>query len=754
MPIHRSSLLLLILVSFYATPSIADQLNIRCAPATANAKAVMVGRFKSAYKSGALVPDPLEPLIQHGVAATLNANGRTVPTIWDVEQSDDSTLKLLIQAVFARGTEPGATSDRINASLSHELRQRGCDYLVGGDLNIGAGFTIVSPYLFDVARGTVEVPFKPLATAREDGIVDLGMEFGTRLAEELSHRSKPGNLSEFTWLVGCFLIDGTDGKAGLALAQHLTTEVSAELSGDQNYSFGVRPAGSKCEPIGEANKAVLLTGNVLAGETALSLRPRFEFGSRRLTLDKRDTRPSASDELTRQYLSEVKTFIFAAALPGFVDALFRDEDSQDSVSDLEVIADDLGAMLIEGDTAVSYATEKVGKSLAKTYLALSRKTDDPVISALSHMIFGTVLQAAARSQGGRPESVSYSLLAIDQLNHSLAISRKVPPRTEAQRDEALGMLYARLGAHEAAVYFLEDAFTHYKSQTLVDAQARVRKEIGHIRVSVGDLKHARSEFEAVPNLTNDFEALASLGDVSLKLGELAGANGAERWYNDALKLAPESSIVRTKLSQVYGGLAGRSGQVADQEKYYRLALALEEDAGYHYNLGLIEYNKGAYTQAVQEYRTIVDAKSTDLQSYRWVEAAWLNLLEAEMLAGELPDAIRDSGRAADLVFNGNPGSRLLAMYLRVVAEALKETTGDVSLLYQSHNYQAVIDEMNNLGSAPTEAVKFGGEPPRSIGLKWDNAKLSSYYHERLSANPARSAALDSLAKLIGIKSSK
>jgi tetratricopeptide (TPR) repeat protein len=738
----------------------AQELATRCEPAPENGVSVLIGRFITNDSSsddslGAGHPpsdgDRSETVIQTVVATSLRSDaqarqlGASV-TIWDTRStqgsSDDAIVQNLLDKAFSRGALSDQGSDRDISVLSSELRDRRCGFVIGGEVRRGKDVTVIAPYLIDVARGTVEAPFRPIAVSRGDGLIPAGLELGARLGAELDRRRQPNEDTYASLLIGCFDNRGKDPKQYQKAAYQLTHSVATQLSGDPDYGAGARPLNSPCDndeaaSLSKARRAILFSGLVIRDDARLLVQPLFEvFVPGRVSpllsvsmdpieqIGPPSTNAVASqpDGLSRQYLSEVKTFVVALRSRGFEDAL-RDETRQvvGTATDAEGFAKELGT-LVETMRSNAPKTAKredaMARVYARAYAVLTAASNPSKIAGLSHYALGAALQADSENH-----------LAVEQLTRSFQLDKNFPRIASAQRFETLGLAYKELGASDAAVSTLADAAKLYLPDHPIDASRALKTSAG-VRLSINDLPGAMTDLETVPNFKNDIDTLALLGDVSFNHGEY---KDSVEWFREAIALkdAPELKL-HVKLARAYAAMGapdkyGCFGLDAEEN----LLKALKEDDNPYYRLrvGLLQYTTKRYADAIDNFRRVIDA---DNASFQWAEAAWLDLIESEILAGDFAKADEDAEKAS-AVFAKIPDSQLLASYLRTLARALESPDADDASLKQDPVYKETMNEA---------ATK------KATSLLWDNSKLSKFYHDKfIHGDIHRSPRLDTITEL-------
>ncbi len=594
---------------------------------------------------------------------------------------------------------------------------RGCDYVVGGEVTATGKLYIITPYLFDVRAGTLEVPFEPVAGT---DILFNAKVLAERLTKTLEKRDSAKGGIRTDFLVGCFrLPNAADQQQFDTISRAITRFASSEISGDPHFpGVAVRPLDSVCKDAAVSpdaqSRVILFTGEIELAGKLVSLRPRFEMtepqGSRIAVTMDRIVQQGTLDEFIRQYTNEVRTFAVIFGGPVLEDAAVQSLSRPRPVNDLVALSAEFDALL-----GGSRYTEAFGLS----YRVISDNPDFSKAISISRFTIGRALLK-------RSETV----LALSQLTKALALQEGLPPLTKAQLNETVGNTYAALGAHPAAITRLEDASAAYDGLGLTPQVAAVRKAIAGVRLKTGDLKRAKADLQSVPNLSADFDALLLLGQVSLRAGELDGRGGALQWVNDALKVrdAPEARALAADIHGTIGRRASHEKKPKLAESSFRNSLEYRENAEFRYLAGYAAYEDGRLDKAADDFRKIVN--STEPTPFRWTEAAWLALLECNILAGNYAEADQQGEQATNSVFLKVSESQILALYLRTVARALLEPRQEASTFEKDPIYQQTL----------------AGVPAQKLRMDWDNKRLSNYYEKLLAGNPEKLRKLKELAQ--------
>jgi tetratricopeptide (TPR) repeat protein len=699
-----------VLAISHTQASSAQGLDVTCKNTTSDGIRLLVGRFLTAG-SGNDSSLNVEPILQAEIGASLRSDTRLNVSTWSPFRSSESdkTLGPLIDAVFSQGPQGDAAAQRARSILGSELKARGCDYVIGGEVNAGK-LLIITPYLFDVRAGTLEVPFEPVAG------VDIALnarELGERLSKALATRDFAKGGIKTNFLVGCFGSSKTaaDREQADAISRAITKVVSSEISGDPHFpGVAIRPLGSACNDDAvaspeEQTRTILFTGEIELGKR-VSLRPRFRIKELQaapivVTLD-RIVQLGSLEDFIRLYTNEVRTFAVIFGGPALEDAAIQSFSRPRLVTDLVALTAEFDELLNE-----ARYTEAFGLS----YRVISDNPESSTAISLSRFTIGRALLK-------RSESV----LALSQLTKALALQEGLPPITKAQLNETLGNTYAAVGAQPAAIARLEDASAAYDGLSLVPKVATVRKAIAGVRLKTGDFKRAKADLQSVPDLSSDFDALLLLAQVSLWTGELDGRGGALQWVSDALNVRPDAPEARALAAEIYATIGRRAIQEKKPklaEPAFRSALSYEENPQYRYQAGNAAYRDSAFDRAIDDFRRIIS--STPPAPFRWTEAAWLTLLECYILVGNYPEADRQGEQATESAFLKVPDSQLLTAYLRTVARALSDLGQEASIFEKDPIYQQTL----------------AGLPTQRIRMEWNNKRVSTYYEKVLAANPEK-----------------
>jgi tetratricopeptide (TPR) repeat protein len=715
---HR--ILLAVIISILGTQvSRAQGMDAPCQGATTGGIRILVGRFLTAGTSSDAAAK-VEPFLQAAVGVYLRDDPRATVFASNPALSSESekALKPLIDAVFSLGPQGDAAAQRVRFLLGSELQARGCDYVIGGEVNAGTLY-IITPYLFDVRAATLEVPFEPVVG---EDLTRNARDLATRFSQILRARDSPKEGIKTELVVGCFgLPNTTDRDQADTIASTITRMVSGEISGDPNYP-AVRPLGSACSKNStaqpdEQTRTIAFGGDIESASKRVILLPRFvvkePHRSPAVVTMERIREQESREELIRQYTNEVRTFIVAFGRPvvewSALEPLWRSRRVTDA---------DVGALAAEFDAMLREA--RYTEAFALAYRVISDNPDSSKDISLSRFTIGQAL--LKRSEPA---------LALSQLTKALAMQDGLPPLTKAQLNETLGMTYTTLGAFPNAITRLEDASTAYVGLGLDKQGATVRKEIAAVRIKMGDLKRAKTDLLSVSGLSSDFDALLLLSQVSFKAGDLDGPQGALQWANDALKVRPDAPEARSAAEDIYGAIGQRAlldkkPKVA--ESAFRTSLSLEEKPQYRYLAGFSAYTDSGFDRAIDDFRRITN--STAPTPYRWTEAAWLTLLECYILVGNYAEADRQGERAMQTAFLKVPDSQLVALYLRTVARALSDPVQEASIFEKDAVYQQTL----------------AGVPTQKLRLNWDNKRLATYYEKVLRDNPEKLRKIRDLAQ--------
>ena len=133
----------------------------------------------------------------------------------------------------------------------------------------------------------------------------------------------------------------------------------------------------------------------------------------------------------------------------------------------------------------------------------------------------------------------------------------------------------------------------------------------------------------------------------------------------------------------YRDLASKN--YADARRHFIRALEYRDDAGFRYASGYASYQLDAYTDAIKDFRQILEVPA-EKASLQWTEAAWLMLLECYLLTGKF-DEVEKSAPAAEKATVRLDDPRVVIKYLRFVARVLRNPAVPAARLTEEPTYK-------------------------------------------------------------------
>jgi tetratricopeptide (TPR) repeat protein len=716
-------------LSFGCSLAEAQGLGPACGPASRGGLSVLVAPF-GLEKALSAKANSSEVVLQTATAMSLLEVPGTTATVRETKApAAQPSIADRIRSQFSRGL---SADEPLPGELVTDLKALGCDLVIGGVV-LAAGIT---PYLIDVSNGTVEQPFTSVSFRRADELVQLGRNLGESFSGALAHHTEDKRRSSIRFWIGCFG-PAVDAAKALPIS---TDELIHAVARGLAAATEVHVVESHCEPVdlrrlAETDKTALFSG--IVSRDGKAVQPRFDFLIREgapitLRTDPKLLGPGGRDALSQQYLNEAATFVVALKSQMFQEALYKQGMvRQDQAETARLLFESVENLLSERRSNTAESEDKVARVFSAGYQALNASPSNLDTASLAHYVLGAGLLARSEPQ-----------LAISQLTRSFDLSLNLPANNAAQRHEVTALAYSALGAHNSAISELEEASKKYKAAFLKQ-YLRVRKSIGTERLTIKDYDDARADFETIPESARDFTTLVELGDAYLGLGD---ADKALTIYLQAMGTkntieVGAASVVRGKLAKIYFSLAQGTSECKSKEQYYREASRQEYNPEYAFKAGITAYSQEEYGPAISDFEAIVNNEANASTSFWWLQSAWLDLIESEILVGRLSKAEMDAARAANEIFVHSPDAQFLATYLRAIARAVDLEDFGKGPLTEDKVYQATISQANELREA---------SPEKKLTLNWDNKKLAAFYREKLNPNSERLRALVELEHLLNL----
>jgi tetratricopeptide (TPR) repeat protein len=719
-------------LSFGCRLAEAQGLGPACGPAARDGLSVLVAPF-GLEKALSAKANSSEVVLQTATAMSLLEVPGTTATVLETKASAaQPSIADRIRSQFSRGL----SAEPLSGELVTDLKALGCDFVIGGVVLDELRAAGITPYLIDVSNGTVEQPFTSVSFRRADELVQLGRTLGESFSGALAHHTEDKRRGSIRFWIGCFG-PAVDAAKALPIS---TDELIHAVARGLAAATEVHVVESHCEPVdlrrlAETDKTALFSGVV--SRDGKAVQPRFDFLIREgapitLRTDPKMLGPGGRDALSQQYLNEAATFVVALKSQMFQEALYKqDMVRKDQAETARILFEYVENLLSERPSNTAESEDKVARVFSAGYQALSASPSNRDAASLAHYVLGAGLLARSEPQ-----------LAISQLTSSFDLSLNLPVNNAAQRHEVTALAYSALGAHNSAISELEEASKKYKAASLKQ-YLRVRKSIGTERLTIKDYDDARADFETIPESARDFTTLVELGDAYLGLGD---ADKALTIYLQAMGTkntieVGAASVVRAKLAKIYFSLAEGTPECKSKEQYYREASRQEYNPEYTFKAGITAYSQKEYGPAIADFEAIVNNETNAPTSFWWLQSAWLDLIESEILVGRLSKAEMDAARAANEIFVHSPDARFLATYLRAIARAVDVEDFGKGPLTEDSVYQATISQANELREA---------SPEKKLTLNWDNKKLAAFYREKLNPNSERLRALVELEQLLNL----
>lgn len=189
---------------------------------------------------------------------------------------------------------------------------------------------------------------------------------------------------------------------------------------------------------------------------------------------------------------------------------------------------------------------------------------------------------------------------------------------------SLGLLSMARGRYDEAIDIFQEAFALAQGLDLAAFTATTQHNIGWCRFLLGDTEAALPLLESAEKLSARDGVSSTQGLALAHIGELYAFrrddDTAAKFYERALQLSREQNnvfLTGTLLTQLTS-LSLRQGDLKRTEQFLNEALAvrgtIDADNLQYLTLsrGLLEQSKGHPSQAMQEYRSVIDSPKSDL----------------------------------------------------------------------------------------------------------------------------------------------
>jgi tetratricopeptide (TPR) repeat protein len=682
-------------VSGIAPSSYADDLPPICASAMPT---VLIGPFTVSGATRSNLDAEVGNIIAYTIVALLFDSRELAVMPWNpgfrgFESRQLSDLTELLGAPLSYESTPERTDKegfrRIGA-IANALRTRGCDYLFGGSIFFDASTISISTYLLN--SRTAEISRRAGASSF-DRATSLGQVIAS-LTERLRRELQPSFLPQRKFEIGCLRLSSGPqtqtqiDSSKIATAKMLSREIQQGIlevlrQKTKNFRSQFPDEGICQSPEAEfvdSNSFALFTGEISLSESANTLTPRIRMNVRDgdrlrsvpITLMQADLDPSKIASVERSYFEQIRLFFEALgesslALLELTNLNFQiDEAEQFSkfkLFDLEATdPPDADAYLILG------------------YKLLSRELASP----LSFSILGV-----AFLQKGKWELAIASLSRAMQLAQDQIIflnsSAASPVRADAiDRDFFVAHCWELLASAQLNAGFADDA-----GLSLAKARAQFKmindpKGVGRVnRISAKLTLRTQGAAKAIQQLKegsvdqSDYRSLLLLGTLEASKGNLDEA--LTTLDAVAVQMDRSDSPARIALGDAYEAIGDQLLDKKEQlsvgswiltQASFEKALEAREAQSSRYKLAYAIKASGDLAKAENIFRLIANSPK-DENDIRWIEAAWLELLETDLLLGRFDYVVERSSLALDVLRGPlHDDARLVVKYISLLASSL------------------------------------------------------------------------------------
>ena len=565
-------------------------------------------------------------------------------------------------------------------AISNALKAESCDYLFGGTVNFDNSAVTISTYLMNT---------DPLSLSRRTGnffydrsvpIAQLASSISKSLVIELA----PKFIAPRKFEIGCFRLLGSNADPSDAgqkasaekLAQRVQgtlTDVLAQQSGNPDVSASEKAVCESAEAtFSDPNSFGLLTGDIAITQRGGSLTPRIrlsvrdsENGSRSVPISLAPTSFDAgrTSIAVQNYVDQVTLFL--RALGQSDHALFDLTDVRFKVDDA-LLLDRFKALTTEDTDALD-----PDAYLVLGYKALSREAADP----LSFAILGGALVLK-----GKWELAATNLSRAKQLleDPSAAVSFRSNnargPSFErtyvsAHLMELLSVAQSNIGYSESADSSIRMAKVEYQRINDPEGISRSDRIAARLLLRRHEIDAAVARLQDSTAVISSYKTLILLGSLQASQGKLGDAIKSLDLGMNQLDRSDKSS--RVSLGDAYEAVGDQfldAGDFPNGRLSFEKALRAREAQSTRYKIGFAAKKSGDLGTAVEAFKAVT-LDQTDAKG-RWVEASWLEMLEANLLLGHFASVVADARAATEMLSGARYGdSRFVIQYLSFVAES-------------------------------------------------------------------------------------
>jgi tetratricopeptide (TPR) repeat protein len=682
---------------------------------------ILIGRFSLFGDFDPATQRLIEPVFTYGLVAGLFNRGVLISSIsvWGaIEQRQSADIVLAIGDAFLETTSQTESGKRARENLATILRAGNCDFLLGGRIARTADVVRITPYLFDVEKKEIDVPFAAVDVSPQS-IFKVPDQLSERLAglfqktEEEASRWKAVQ-------AGCFRLVGPDRSRkdlevlAAGLRRRILQDLANAKSRFQLSSEGSAVCGSQVSnPSGDV--AAIISGEIQAGPETIEIRPVVKLIARGfrgrtqlvpIALQSISSPTSSALALLDEYSNVIASFLTAIT-------------TQDGAVPSPVLnTQPKTPEMLQALWTSSTAEKKFEQAALTAYQELSQRPDNAAAYAVLGNVFTEKLDRQRAAQ-----NFAKSVEILENARSPDPVS----PELRAQIYESAGIAQTRVSKHGDAV----NSFTTARSIHLSRAQPEQARRTGRLLASA--LFAQGKGQPAIDALTNqedfekDWETLVLLGRFLALSGRY---DDAEKRLEQALTLDPNNAEAKGLLADIFSFLGLRqlaAGEAAasraqqhpaavksaainyrDARAYFLRSLKYREDVIVLYRAGNAALELGNYQDAILDFEKVTRFP-TEKSSLRWLRGAWLNLLESYLLQEDF-ETLEDRGEEALDAIGGLVDSRLVINYIRFVGRVLASGS-------KASDGLAKDPLLAELKRAPKTASA------KKVG--WDNRKISA-----------------------------
>jgi tetratricopeptide (TPR) repeat protein len=651
----------------------------------------LVGPFTISGAPRYYLDQELGNIVTYGVVSWLSANQQlaVVPLILDQKNFKSRQLvdlADLLQAPILYDEKPDIGKDREGfrriTSIANALKARGCDFLFGGSISFEGSVISISTYILNTEKTTLSRGAGPLYYNHSTPSAQLSAWLAERLLDEL----KPALLAPLKLEIGCLRVSGgsataLDGAKAI-LAQKMAKQIHDSLIETLEQTPGTQDQASPSKAICETPEAefsdtkafALLTGDISFGAPEPTFTPRIrvnvhdpENGSRSVPISLAPTNfdPGKYRRVAKNYVEQVRLLL---------EALNGAETTLADLTDVHFQINDTGLLSRFLNITTENASEsaETEHSLVLGYKSLSRESSNP----LSFAILG-----AGFLQKGKFElaetNLSRAVQLLESTNQAESPWFSKGEHSESERKlidahclELLAVAQSSIGYFQAADRSVRTSIDLFRQIHDPRSVGRVRRVAAQISLKNHDIESAIRGLEADESLSSDYKSLTFLGSLEASQGKLEEAS---KNLNLALRLLDgNDGPARLALGDAFEAIGDQwlnQKSNADARSSFENALQAREAQSTRYKLAFAAMKAGDLVSAENGFRDVTQGRQED--SGRWAEAAWLELLEVELLKGKFSGVITQSD-IASVALRGpaHDDARFVVEYLRLLARSL------------------------------------------------------------------------------------